>query len=86
MANLGRPEGEVAHAVVAVTEGVVAVAEGVVQGASAVAEGVATVMATCHGEEYTRMEEPTQASSPPPYFVSVVPSVCFTTHQLSCSI
>lgn len=67
MANLARPEGEVAHAVVVV-------AEGVVQGASAVAEGVAMAMAACHGEDYIPMEQ-AQANFPPPHTVSCLLSV-----------
>lgn len=79
MANLARPKGEVAHAVVVV-------AEGVVQGASAVAEGIATAMEGLGSLPwcYTPMdlEEP-KASFPPPSLYCDLSSlsVFFYCHQ-----
>ena len=76
---------ELAHAaggLAGLAHAVGAVAGGAVRGASAVAGGIATVMAACHGEEYMPTEEPTQESPlPPPYFVSVLLSLCYTSHQ-----
>ena len=64
-------------------EKIAAAVEWVAHAVGAVAGRVAMLMAACHGEEYMRptSEEPTQASSlPPPYFVSVLLSLCYTAH------
>jgi hypothetical protein len=57
----------------AIVQGVIVVAAGIVQGASEVAHGVENVMAACRNDaESTLEEEDIEASSPPPYCVSII--------------